>query len=47
MVHRHHEPTIPPKVTYSLTDRGKELSGALNYLSNLASQWHGSDAKTI
>lgn len=42
IVHRHHEPTIPPKVTYSLTERGKELSGALDQLSNLASRWYGS-----
>lgn len=42
IVHRHHEPTIPPKVTYSLTEQGKELSSALDHLCSLASQWYGS-----
>lgn len=42
IVHRYHEPTIPPKVTYSLTEQGKELSYALEHLCSLASQWYGS-----
>jgi DNA-binding HxlR family transcriptional regulator len=41
IIHRHHEPTIPPKVTYSLTNRGKELSESLDLLYNLAVQWYG------
>lgn len=44
MIHRHHEPTIPPKVTYRLTARGKELSVALDHLCKLASQWYGPEA---
>lgn len=43
IIHRHHEPTIPPKVTYSLTNRGKELSGALENLCELASRWYGTE----
>lgn len=47
IVYRDHEPTIPPKVTYSLTERGRELSGALDQLCNLASRWYGSEAETL
>ena len=43
---RHHEPTIPPKVSYSLTDRGKELSGVLDQLCELASRWYGAEEET-
>lgn len=43
IIHRHHEPTIPPRVTYSLTDRGKELSGVLDQLCKLASRWYGTE----
>jgi DNA-binding HxlR family transcriptional regulator len=43
IVHRDYEPTIPPQVTYNLTDRGKELSGALDNLCALASRWYGAE----
>ena len=43
IIHRHHEPTIPPKVTYSLTNRGKELSETLEHLCELASRWYGTE----
>ena len=45
MIHRHHKPTIPPQVTYSLTERGKEVSGALDHLYQLAVRWYGTDGK--
>lgn len=41
ILHRHHEPTIPPKVTYSLTARGHELESALAALDALALKWSG------
>ena len=41
MIDRHHEPTIPPQVTYSMTERGKELSVALDNLYELAVRWYG------
>lgn len=44
VIHRHHEPTIPPQVTYSLTDRGKELSDALEQLHELAIRWYSPEA---
>ncbi len=47
LVHRHHEPTIPPQVTYTLTERGKELSGTLDHLYELAVRWYDTDPKTV
>lgn len=41
IVDRRHEPTIPPKVTYSLTERGHELEHALDALDALALKWSG------
>jgi DNA-binding HxlR family transcriptional regulator len=41
IIHRNYEPTIPPKVTYMLTERGKELSKPLYQLCDLASCWYG------
>jgi DNA-binding HxlR family transcriptional regulator len=43
IVYRHYEPTIPPQVTYGLTDRGKELTKALTPLYKLALRWKTSD----
>ena len=40
MIHRHHEPTIPLQVTYTLTERGKDLGGALSGLYELAVRWY-------
>lgn len=39
LIHRQHQPTIPPQVTYTLTERGKELSGTLDHLYALAVRW--------
>jgi len=39
---RHYEPTVPPQVTYGLTDRGKDLVGILDQLNALAQRWYGS-----
>lgn len=43
IIFRHYEPTIPPKVTYGLTDRGKELTKALTPLYKLALRWNASE----
>ena len=37
---RHQEETIPPKVTYSLTRRGKELNCLLGEINRLAKKWY-------
>jgi len=39
---RHYEPTVPPQVTYGLTERGTELVGILDQLNDLAQRWYGS-----
>src|SRR5215204_6437909 len=31
-IHRHYEPTVPPQVTYSITDKVMELDGVLREL---------------
>jgi len=39
IVFRDYEPTIPPKVTYGLTDLGLELDQALRAIENVAKRW--------
>jgi DNA-binding HxlR family transcriptional regulator len=46
-VYRHYEPTIPPAVTYGLTKRMQEISGALDKLDELAHKWQEEDAKGV
>jgi DNA-binding HxlR family transcriptional regulator len=46
IVYRSYESTIPPKVSYELTERGKELSKLLYDLCDLASRWYGGEANT-
>lgn len=43
IVHRRYESTIPPQVSYELTERGKELSKPLYDLCDLASRWYGDE----
>jgi DNA-binding HxlR family transcriptional regulator len=42
IIYRNYEPSIPPKVSYGLTDRGKELTKALTPLYKLAIRWNAS-----
>jgi len=44
LVKRDYEPTIPPKVTYSLTKRGGELDGVMDRLAEIAIRWEAEDA---
>ena len=39
VVFRDYEPTVPPKVTYGLTDRGRELDGALRGMEAVSRHW--------
>ncbi|MBD2105865.1 helix-turn-helix domain-containing protein [Nodosilinea sp. FACHB-13] len=41
IVYRHYEPTVPPQVTYSLTERAGELVTILDQLNGLAQRWYG------
>jgi DNA-binding HxlR family transcriptional regulator len=38
--HRDYRPTIPPEVTYSLTERGRELAHVLDALDEVARRWY-------
>ena len=40
ILYRHYEPTVPPQVTYGLTERGQELVGILDQLNDLAQRWY-------
>jgi DNA-binding HxlR family transcriptional regulator len=47
LIARHYEATIPPKVTYSLTTRGRELEPALDLLAAIGKRWHEEDAARV
>ena len=38
-VFRHYQPTIPPAVTYGITDRMKDIEKVLHQLETLARNW--------
>ena len=40
-VFRHYEPTIPPAVTYGITERMKDIEKVLSQLEGLARKWSG------
>lgn len=40
IIYRHQENTIPPRVTYGLTERGQELIDILRQLNTLAERWY-------
>jgi DNA-binding HxlR family transcriptional regulator len=40
-VHRHYEPTVPPKVTYTLAKRVLELDPVMMELDRIAVRWYG------
>jgi len=40
-IFRHYEPTIPPAVTYGITDRMKDIEKVLAQLEGLARKWQG------
>ncbi len=41
-IDRHYEPTVPPQVTYSLTERVLELDPVMIELDRIAERWYGS-----
>ncbi|MEE3718990.1 helix-turn-helix domain-containing protein [Tumidithrix elongata RA019] len=43
IVYRHYEPTVPPQVTYGLTERAQELVAILDQLNALAQRWYGQE----
>ena len=40
-VSRDYEPTIPPQVTYALTEKVLELDAVLTELDRIAERWYG------
>ncbi len=42
---RHYEPTVPPQVTYSITDKVLELDGVMVELDRIAERWYGKSKK--
>jgi DNA-binding HxlR family transcriptional regulator len=44
-VYRHYQPTIPPAVTYGITDRMKDIEKVLAQLEGLARKWQGEGAE--
>ena len=43
LISRDYEATIPPKVTYSLTQRGHELDEVLGTLAEIGMRWEAED----
>ena len=44
-VFRHYEPTIPPAVTYGITEHMKDIEKVLAQLEGLARKWQGEGTK--
>lgn len=44
-VFRHYEQTIPPSVTYGITDRMKDIEKVLQQLEGLSRKWHAEGAE--
>lgn len=44
-VFRHYAPTIPPAVTYGITERMKDIEKVLQQLEGLARKWHAEGAE--
>jgi DNA-binding HxlR family transcriptional regulator len=42
---RHYEPTVPPKVTYTITQKVLELDGVMIELDRIAERWYGKNVK--
>jgi len=42
---RHYEATIPPQVTYAITERVLELDGVMSELDRIAERWYGKGDK--
>ena len=43
-VSRDYKPTVPPQVTYAITERALELDGVMRELDRIAERWYGKAA---
>lgn len=41
LIYRDYNPTIPPEVTYGLTEQGRNLHLVLDSLNTIAQKWYG------
>jgi DNA-binding HxlR family transcriptional regulator len=46
LIDRDYRPTIPPTVSYALTQRGRELKDVLDSLDGIAKRWRSEDVAT-
>ncbi len=44
ILYRDYRPTVPPEVSYGLTEKGRQLGTVLDDLDTLARQWAAEDA---
>lgn len=47
LVYRDYKPTIPPQVTYGMTERGKSLSVILEQFNDLAKYWYEQQKEVV
>ncbi len=47
LIYRDHKPTIPPQVTYGLTEHGEDLGTALDSLETVARRWQEKDVSKL
>lgn len=47
IIYRVHKPTIPPQVTYGLTEHGDDLGDALSSLETVARRWQEKDVTKV
>ena len=46
-IFRHYAPTIPPAVTYGITERMKDIEKVLTQLEELARKWQGEGTNVV
>lgn len=47
IVYRTYKPTIPPEVSYSLTERGQDLIVVLDQIEAKASKWYAQEQGSV
>jgi DNA-binding HxlR family transcriptional regulator len=47
VVYRTYKPTIPPEVTYGLTERGQDLIVVLDQIEAIAHKWYAQEQGSV